>query len=53
MSIYASLAASYDKLFPIVPEAAAFLDSLTRGGENRNRRALDAGCAGDAVLERL
>ena len=52
MSIYASFAASYDELFPIVPEAAAFLDSLARGDENRNRRALDAGCATGAVLER-
>jgi glycine/sarcosine N-methyltransferase len=49
MSLYASLASSYDELFPIAPKAAAFLDALPPTEEGRPHaeglRVLDAGCA--------
>jgi glycine/sarcosine N-methyltransferase len=44
MSLYASLAPSYDELFPLPPKAAPFLDSLAPKA-GKGRRALDCGCA--------
>jgi glycine/sarcosine N-methyltransferase len=44
MSLYASLARSYDELFPLPPLAAPFLDALVPP-RARARRVLDAGCA--------
>lgn len=51
MGLYASLASSYDELFPLPPLAAPFLDALAAPptapppGEERRKRLLDAGCA--------
>jgi glycine/sarcosine N-methyltransferase len=44
MSLYESIAASYDELFPLPKAATAFLDSLVRDSP-WPRRVLDIGCA--------
>ena len=47
MPLYASLASSYDDLFPMAANAASFLNALVAEGRppSRDRRSLDAGCA--------
>jgi 2-polyprenyl-3-methyl-5-hydroxy-6-metoxy-1,4-benzoquinol methylase len=54
MSLYASLAQSYDELFPLPPLAAPFLDALVPSDAERGatpRSLLDAGCAtGDQAI---